>query len=337
MSVDLTTKYLSLSLRSPLVASAGPLTGNLSSLYRLEEAGIGAAVMPSLFEEQILHDQMEVQRFYDYQTDANAESLDYFPELKDAFSTPGAYLERIEDAKRRLSIPIIGSLNASSPGGWVDYARRIESAGADALELNIYFVPTDPEMTAADVEARYVNLVAKVRDAIEIPLAVKIGAQFSALPNFAAQLALAGADGLVLFNRYLEPDLDLDRLRIKPELVFSQPHEARVPLRWIAILRDQLPTVSLAATSGVHSAACVAKLLLAGADAVMMTCALLANGPGFAATTIEALRTWMEEQEYKSVGQLRGSMSRENAPDPSGLERANYVQTLAEFTSRHVV
>ena len=337
MSVDLSTVYLSLELRNPIVASSGPLTGNLASLQRLEEAGVGAVVLPSLFEEQIVHDQLEVERLYEFHADANAESLDFFPELNDQYSTPNAYLQRLEDAKRRLSIPVIASLNGASDGGWIDYARQIESAGADALELNLYFVPTDPEMSSADVEQRYVDLVAKVRDSIQIPLAVKIGAQFSALPHFAGQLALAGADGLVLFNRYLEPDIDLDRLHIKPELVFSQPFESRASLRWIAILRDQLPTVSLAATSGVHSSETAAKLLLVGADAVMMTCALITHGPNFVTKVIAELTDWMVEKEYDSVGQLRGSMSRDNTPDASALERANYVQTLAEFTSRHVV
>ena len=189
-------------------------------------------------------------------------------------------------------------------------------------------------MSGSAVEQRYIELVSKVREAVQIPLAVKIGAQFSSIPHFANQLVLAGADGLVLFNRYLEPDLDLERLQIKPELVFSQPHEARTSLRWIAILRDQLPSASLAATSGVHGATELAKLLLAGADVGMMTCALLLHGPKYAATTLQALTAWMEEQQYESVSQMRGSMSLVNAPDPSGLQRANYVQTLAEFTSR---
>ncbi|MAT70543.1 MAG: dihydroorotate dehydrogenase [Planctomycetaceae bacterium] len=337
MSVDLSTVYLALELKNPLVASSSPLTGTIASLERLEAAGVAAVVLPSLFEEQIVHDQLEVERLYDLHADAYAESLDYFPELNDQYSTPNAYLQRLEDAKSRLSIPVIASLNGSSDGGWVEYARRIEQAGADALELNLYFVPTDPDMSSADVEKRYTDLVAKVRDSIQIPLAVKIGDQFSALPHFAGQLTLAGADGLVLFNRYLEPDIDLEKLHIKPELVFSQPTEARVPLRWIAILRDQLPTVSLAATSGVQNSATAAKLLLVGADAVMMACSLIVHGPEYVSTVLAGLTEWMEENDYESVGQLRGSMSRENTPDASALERANYVQTLAEFTSRYAI
>lgn len=332
MKVDLSTKYLSLTLASPLVASAGPLTGTVDSLRQLEQAGISAAVMPSLFEEQITHYEREVNNLYEYQAYAFAESLTYFPEMEDYNTGPKSYLRRLEAAKQAVSIPIIGSLNGASPGGWTKYARAIQDAGADALELNIYFIPTDPEMAAADVESQYVDLVASVREAISIPLSVKLGQNFSSLPHFAHQLMEAGADGLVLFNRYLEPDIDLQTLQVVPQLVLSNRHELRAPLRWIAILRDQVP-ISLAATSGVHFAEDVIKLLLAGADVVMMTSALLKHGVSYITELTEQLRDWLDVNEYKSVEQLKGSMSRENCPNPSELDRANYMKALVSFTA----
>ena len=331
MTVDLSTRYLGLELKNPLVASASPLTGDLNTLRRLEEAGAAAAVMPSLFEEQIVHDEIEIHRLYEYRSESFAESLSYFPEVLQSSSGPQNYLQRIEEAKQTVTIPVIASLNGASPGGWTRYAHDMQEAGADALELNIYFIPTDAAMTAADVERRYVDLVALVRQSVSIPLAVKIGPNFTALPHFAQQLAEAGADGLVLFNRYLEADIDLDALQIKPDLVLSNRHEARVPLRWIAILRDQL-SISLAASSGVHRWQGAVKLLLAGADVTMMTSALLKNGPDFLRTLLAEMRSWLEEKEYTSITQLKGSMSRGNCPDPSALERANYMKALASFT-----
>ena len=332
MKVDLSTKYLSLTLASPLVASAGPSTGNVDSLQQLEQAGISAAVLPSLFEEQITHHEREVNNLYEYQAYAFAESLTYFPELEDYNTGPKSYLKRLEAAKQAVSIPIIGSLNGASPGGWTKYAKAMQESGADALELNIYFIPTEPELTAADVEKQYVDLVASVREAISIPLSVKLGQNFTALPHFAHQLMEAGADGLVLFNRYLEPDIDLQSLQVVPQLVLSNRHELRAPLRWIAILRDQLP-ISLAATSGVHFAEDVIKLLLAGADVVMMTSALLKHGMSYVSELTEQLRDWLDVNEYKSVEQLKGSMSRENCPNPNELDRANYMKALVSFTA----
>jgi dihydroorotate dehydrogenase (fumarate) len=331
MTVDLSTRYLGLELKNPLVASASPLTGDLNTLRRLEEAGAAAAVMPSLFEEQIVHDEIEIHRLYEYRSESFAESLSYFPEVLQSSSGPQNYLQRIEEAKQTVTIPVIASLNGASPGGWTRYAHDMQEAGADALELNIYFIPTDPAMTAGDVERRYVDLVALVRESVSIPLAVKIGPNFTALPHFAQQLAEAGADGLVLFNRYLEADIDLDALQIKPDLILSNRHEARIPLRWIAILRDQL-SISLAASSGVHRLQGVVKLLLAGADVTMMASALLKNGPDFLRMLLAELQSWLEEKEYTSIMQLKGSMSRGNCPDPSALERANYMKALASFT-----
>ena len=334
MSVDLTTRYLGLQLKNPLMASSSPLTGDLATLRQLEDAGAAAAVLPSLFEEQIVHDELEIARLYEFQSESFAESLTHFPELEDDYPGPSQYLRRVEDAKRALSIPIIGSLNGSSEGGWIRYAKEIEQAGADALELNIYFVPTDPLDTAADVERRYTDLVAAVRSSVTIPLAVKIGPNFSSLPNFAQQLVAAGADGLVLFNRFMEADIDLEVLQFKPDLVLSNRHEARGPIRWIAILRDLLPETSLAATSGVHRMEGVVKLLLAGADVTMLASALLKKGPPFLTRLLKQIQEWLEENEYGSIEQLKGSMSQGNCADPSGLLRTNYMKTLNSFTVR---
>jgi dihydroorotate dehydrogenase (fumarate) len=332
MSVDLSTNYLGMKLKHPLgVAACPPLTGNLEMLRRLEEAGAAFAVMPSLFEEQIEHDELELARLFEYQTESFAESLTYFPEPQDYNTGPRKYLQHIEAAKQTISIPVIGSLNGSSKGGWIRYAKEIEEAGADALELNIYFVPTDPNMTSADVEQRYVDLVADVRKSVSIPLAVKIGQNFTSLPNFAQRLVDAGANGLVLFNRYVEADIDLETLQIKPDLVLSNRHEARVPIRWIAVLRDQL-NASLAATSGVHRMQGAVKLLLAGADVTMMASILLMKGPGILTTILDEMHAWLEENEYESIEQMKGSMSHGNCPDPSALERANYMKALTSYT-----
>ncbi len=335
MAVDLRTTYLGIPLRNPLaVAACPPLTGELDVLERLEQAGASMAVMPSLFEEQIVHEERAIADLYEYQTESFAESLSHFPEYPDYHTGPDEYLQQIEQAKQTISIPIVGSLNGASHGGWVRYAKAIEGAGADALELNIYFVPTDSMMSAADVERRYVDLVSEVRQSVSIPLAVKIGPNFTSLPHFAQALVAAGANGLVLFNRYLEADIDLDTLDIKPDLILSNRHEARVPLRWISILRDQL-SASLGATSGVHRAQGAIKLLLAGADVTMVASVLLMKGPEFLATLLADLEAWLEEKEYDSIEQMKGSMSRGNCPDPSALERANYMKALRNYTTQH--
>ncbi len=334
MSIDLSTQYLGFRLRNPLVASASPLTGNVDSLARLEEAGIAAVVLPSLFEEQIEHEEVEIAKLFEYHTESFAESLTHFPEPDHVRTGPSDYLEHVEAAKRTVTVPVIGSLNGVSPGGWTRYAKWIEEAGADALELNIYFIPTNPLITSSDVEQRYVDLVASVTDSVTIPLAVKIGPTFSALPNFFQRLVQAGAKGLVLFNRYLEADIDLDTLQFTPDLVLSNRHEARGPIRWIAVLRDFLPTpkISLAATSGVHRWQGALKLLLAGADVTMMASALLKMGPPLIPRMLRDLQQWIEEHEYTSIEQLKGSMSQRNCPDPSALVRANYMQALKKYT-----
>ena len=334
MRAGLKTNYLGISLQNPIVASASPLTGDLDTLCQLEQAGVAAAVLPSLFEEQISHDEQRIHAFYEYQSCTSAESLSYFPRLKDYNVGPHEYLRLLEAAKSTVSIPVIGSLNGSTPGGWARYAELIQEAGADAIELNIYFVATDPTMSSADVEQRYIDLVSTVRGAVRIPLAVKIGAQFSNLTNFVPRLVRAGANGVVLFNRFLEPDIDLEKLQITPQLVLSNRHELRLPLRWIAILRDQV-SISLAATSGIHYPEDVIKLLLAGADVCMLTSTLLRHGAEYVSEMLDAIQNWLDAHEYASVEQLKGSMSYGNCPDSGNLERANYMKAIVSYTAAH--
>lgn len=331
MSVDLRTRYLNLELANPLVVSACTLTGKVETLVRLEEAGAAAVVLPSLFEEQIEHDEMEAYKFYEDPANSFSEALTYFPEVEDDNNSgPEIYLRQVEAAKAALTIPVIGSLNGTSQGGWVRYARLIQEAGADALELNVYYVVTDPKMTSAQVEDRYIELVTAVRESVSIPLAVKIGPFFSALPNMARRLVAAGADGLVLFNRFLQPDIDPETRDVTPNLVLSTSDELRLPLRWIAILRGQL-RASLAATTGVHTAEDVLKMLLAGADVTMLASALYKHGPDHLRALLDGVRSWLEEKEYRSVAQMKGSASQVNSPNPAAFERSNYIKTLTTF------
>jgi dihydroorotate dehydrogenase (fumarate) len=330
MTPDLSTTYLGLRLRSPIVASASPLTSNLDSLRDLEGHGIGAAVLPSLFEEQIEHEEIDVHELLEHQTHSFGEAMTWFPELDDYATGPEAYLDHLRQAKAALEIPVIASLNGVSPGGWLRYARLFEDAGADALELNVYSVETDIALSAADVEARTIRLVKEVRAAVSIPLAVKVGPFYSAFAHMAAQLSDAGADGLVLFNRFLQPDIDLETLEISPWLSLSTPGELRLPLRWIAILRGRVP-VSLAGTTGVHDWQSALKLLLAGADVVMVASAALARGTSVVADLRDGLRTWMVEREYTSVEQLKGSLSQASCPDPAAFERGNYMRALVSY------
>lgn len=335
MSVDLSTHYLGIHLKNPLVVSACPLTGELDTLRQLEEAGAAAAVLPSLFEEQIEHEETAIQHLHEFHTESFAESLDYFPELDTYNIGPDSYLDHIRAAKQALGIPIIASLNGASPGGWTSYARMIEQAGADALELNIYVVPTETDLTGERVEQRYVELVGLVREAVSIPLAVKIGPFFSSIPNMAQRLVEAGANGLVLFNRYLEPDIDLETLDVVPHLALSTHEELRLPLRWIAILRDRVKA-SLAATSGVHQCDDVLKVLLAGADVAMTASALLKHGPRHLTDVLEQVQTWLVEREYDSVEQIKGSVSRHNCANPSGFVRANYMKALVSYSGKFI-
>lgn len=330
MSMDLSTTYLGLRLSNPIVVSACPMTEKLDTLRLLEDAGAAAAVFPSLFEEQIEQEELGINALYEYGAESYAEALSYFPELSDYNVGPDGYLRRLEEARQAVSIPIIGSLNGATSGGWVRYARLIEDAGADALELNIYFLATDPDMPPAEVEARYVDLVREVRAAVSIPLAVKIAPFFSALAHLARRLAEAGADGLVLFNRFVHPDIDLETLETVPNLSLSSSYESRLPLTWVALLRNRV-RCSLAATTGIHTHEDALKLILAGADVTMMASALYLHGPQHISAVLSSMRAWMHEREYTGLEQMKGSMSAEHCPDPMAFERITYMKTIAAF------
>ncbi len=334
MTPDLRTRYLGLDLRSPIVASAAPHNGDPAMARRLEDAGVGAIVLPSLFEEEIVEEELELGRSLEQGTEQFAESLAYFPAIPQFSGVAERYLASLERVKAAVGVPVIASLNARSGGGWVRHAQRIEAAGADALELNLYHLAADPRLAAAEVEAIDLDLVAAVRETVTIPLAVKLSPYYSALANFTSAVTVAGADGLVLFNRFYQPDLDLETLAVVPSLELSHPWEMRLPVRWIAILRPRLgATVSLALTTGVHRGADAVKALMVGADAVMMTSALLRHGPEHVAVVERELRGWMTEHEYESVGQLRGSASQATVEDPGAFERANYRRTLQSWAT----
>jgi dihydroorotate dehydrogenase (fumarate) len=328
--VDLRTHYLGLSLKNPLVASASPLSRRLDTVLRLEEAGISAIVMYSLFEEQIIRESHALDHYLSHGSESYAESLSYLPDVGPYNVGPEAYLEHVRRLKARLSIPVIGSLNGVSSGGWVEYARLIEEAGADALELNLYFLPVDPRMSAALLEDNYVALISDIRRVLHIPLAVKLSPYFTALPNLIARMAEAGANAFVLFNRFYQPDIDLEELAIVPNLQLSHPHELRLPLRWIALLAGRVPA-DFAATSGVHHANDVLKAVMVGANVAMMASALLQHGSEHVATTLLVIQSWMEEHEYESIQQMHGSMRQAAVAEPAAFERANYMQVLGSY------
>ena len=332
MPIDLSTQYLGFQLENPLVVSACPLTARPDSLAAIQAAGGAAAVLPSLFEEQIEHFDLELARLHDYQADTMAESLSFFPQMDSYNTGPEKYLDLIRDAKKVTTFPIIASLNGYTRGGWLYYAGLIEQAGADAIELNIYDIPRKTSDGSADIEVQYCELVAELKHRLKIPLAVKVGPYFSSIPSIAKALTEAGADGLVLFNRYLAPDIDLESLQFRPALELSRPAELRLTLRWIAILRDQI-AVSLAATSGVHQTEDVVKSLLVGADATMLATSLLQNGIQHLRSLRIGLLDWLEHRGYVSVQQLKGSMSYERCSNPDQLLRANYLQALTSFTN----
>jgi len=334
VSPDLRTRYLGLELRSPVVASASPLTGDPDRARELADAGAAAIVLPSLFEEEILHEEVELNRALEAGTETYSEALDYFPATGELANAGDRYLANLEAIKRAVSIPVIASLNATTTGGWVRYARLMADAGADAVECNLYRVAADPVRTAAEVEASDLELIAAVRANLDVPLAVKLSPYYSAMANFAGRAVVAGADGLVLFNRFYQPDLDLEELEVVPRVELSRPWELRLPLRWIAILRPQLgPTVGLAATSGVWSGTDVVKALMVGADVAMTTSSVLHSGPKQLAVIEEELLAWMRAHEYVSVEQLRGSATHATADDPSAFERANYMRTLQSWST----
>lgn len=328
--VDLTTTYLGLQLKNPLVASPSPLTEKVENVKRMEEAGIAAIVMYSLFEEQIIHESLELDHFLNRGTETYAESLTYFPDIGRYSLAPDKYLERLEKNKRAVNIPMMGSLNGVSTGGWIEYARKIQDAGADALELNIYYLPTDLNLTSAEMEDNYLKLVSDVRAKVSIPLAVKLAPYFTALPNFANRLVEAGANGLVLFNRFYQPDFDLENLEVAPNLVLSNSNELRLPLRWIAILHGKVKA-DLALTSGVHNGEDAIKAMMAGANVAMTTSALLKRGTSAISQILTGMEEWMTEHEYTSITQMRGSMSQGAVAEPSSFERANYMKVLNSY------
>ena len=327
---DLGTTYLGLALASPLVASASPLSEDLANLRRLEDAGASAVVLHSLFEEQITLESHSLDRHLAQGTESFAEALTYFPDMTGYNLGPDGYLEHVRRAKAAVSIPVIASLNGISSGGWIGYAKDIEAAGADALELNVYFIPTDPDVTGAQVEQMYVDLVRDITASMRIPVAVKIGHAFSAMANVARRLDQAGARALVLFNRFYQPDLDLESLSVVPHLSLSNSYEGLLRLHWVAILYGRVQA-DLAVTGGVHTAQDVLKCMMAGARVAMMTSALLRHGIGHLRHVREDLVRWMEAHEYDSVRQMQGSMSQRAVPHPAAFERANYLKVLSSY------
>lgn len=329
--MDLTTTYLGLTLKNPLVASASPLSKHIETVHRMEAAGVSAIVMYSLFEEQINHESKELAHYILQGQNTFAEVNSYYPDFKTYNTGPTGYLRDLEKVKKAVSIPVIGSLNGTSSGGWIKYAKNIEDSGADALELNIYFLVTNPDMTSSEQEEVYVSLVRDVCSSVQIPVAVKLSPFFTALPQMARRLVEAGARGLVLFNRFYQPDFDLESDEVVPSLNLSTSNDLRLPLRWISMLHNQIGQVDFAATSGVHTAEDVLKVIMAGANVAMTTSSLLKNGIDHASDILANLRDWMEEHEYDSVAQMRGRMSRQSVAEPAAFERANYMKELNSF------
>jgi len=330
--MSLSTNYLGLPLKNPLVASSSPLSHTVDSIQRLEDAGASAVVMYSLFEEQITFDSLYVDHYLRSNADSFAESLSYFPEMDSYNVWPDEYLKLIRRAKETVDIPIIGSLNGVSMGGWTNYASLIEDAGADALELNIYYVPTSLEITGREVEDIYVDMLRQVKRAVTIPLSIKLSPFFSSVAHMSKRLVDHGANGLVLFNRFYQPDLDLEKLEVAPRLVLSNSHELRLPLRWVAILYGRV-LADLAITTGIHTRDDVLKGLMAGAKVTMMASELLQNGLRRIKEILRELEDWMDEHEYESVEQLKGSLSQKNCPNPSEFERAQYMRAISRVPS----
>jgi dihydroorotate dehydrogenase (fumarate) len=328
--MDLSTTYLGLRLKNPLIASASPLSKKVERARRLEEAGIAAIVMYSLFEEQIIHESLELDHYLTRGTDSYAEAMSYLPDAGTYHLLPDKYLAKVTELKKAVSIPVIGSLNGVSKGGWVRYARLIQEAGADAVELNLYYIPTDPAITAQQLEDSQVELVAEVKSSIKIPLAVKLSPFYTSLPNFANRLVKAGANGLVLFNRFYQPDFDLEELEIAHTLELSTSGDLRLPLRWISILHGRMD-VDFALTSGVHTATDAIKAMMSGANAAMMASELLHHGIERVPEILSEIQTWMEIHKYTSIEQMQGSMSQKSVAEPAAFERANYMKVLSSF------
>jgi dihydroorotate dehydrogenase (fumarate) len=328
--MNLKTTYLGLKLRTPLVTAASPLSSEIDRIKQMEDVGASAIVLYSLFEEQLRQDQAEIEHHLEHGTESFAEALTYFPELKDFRLGPEEYLQHIALAKKAVDIPIIASLNCSSDGAWTQYAEAIQQAGADALELNIYQMPTDVNITAAQVEQTYIDILKAVRSVITIPIAVKLSPFFTNFANMARRLEQAGANGLVMFNRFYQPDIDLEALEVKPNMLLSTPMAMRIPLRWIALLYGRL-SLSLAASSGVHRASDALKMLMAGADVTMLCSTLIRHGLRQFDVIERDLVAWMEKHEYESVAQLKGSLSQKNCPDPTAFGRAQYMRAISQI------
>ncbi|MFO7322330.1 MAG: dihydroorotate dehydrogenase-like protein [Chloroflexota bacterium] len=331
--MNLSTTYLGLNLRSPLVVSASPLSETIDNIKRMEAAGAGAVVLYSLFEEQLRLERDALFHYLEAGTESHAEALTYFPQPSEYRIGPEGYLEHIRKAKAAVDIPIIASLNGTSLGGWTQFAREIEQAGADALELNIYYIPTDPNLTSEQVEQTYIDILKAVKESVRIPVAVKLSPFFSSFANMARRLEEAGADGLVLFNRFYQPDIDLEALEVKTNVLLSTPQALRLPLTWIGLLYGRIH-VSLAATSGVHTAEDALKLLMVGADVTMMASVLLQRGIEHLREIETDMRRWLEEHEYESVAQLKGSMSQINSDNPSAFERAQYMRAISSYPAQ---
>jgi dihydroorotate dehydrogenase (fumarate) len=328
--VDLTTTYMGMMLKNPLVASSSPLSQKVATVKELEAAGASAVVVHSLFEEQIIRESLKLHRDLIRGTETYAEALTYIPEIGQYSIGPEAYLDHVSRLKDAVNIPVMGSLNGVSTGGWIEYAKKIEDAGADALELNLYYIATDPELTSAEIEETYYTLVRDVRAEVRIPIAIKLSPFFTALPNFVRRMATTGANGIVLFNRFYQPDFDLDALEVVPNLVLSTSQELRLPLRWIAILYGQVQA-DFALTTGIHSHLDVLKGLMAGASVTMMASELLQNGIWRVSDILGDLERWMVEHEYESVTQMKGSMSQKAVAEPGVFERANYMKVLSSY------
>ena len=328
--MDLSTTYLGLKLRTPLVPSASPLSEDLDNLKRMEDAGASAVVLHSLFEEQIRYERYELHWHLTHGTESYPEALTYFPEPSEFHIGPEAYLKHIVRAKAAARIPIIASLNGSTLSGWTSFAKQIQQAGADALELNIYKIPTDLDQPGSEVEQTYLDILKAVKSEVAFPVAVRLSPFFSNFANMARRLDDAGANGLVLFNRFYQPDIELESLEVTPNILLSTPMAMRLPLRWIAILYDHL-SASLAATSGIHRAADVLRMLMAGADVTMLCSVLLRRGVEHIAVIERELCAWLEEHEYESVEQLKGSLSQKNCADPSAFERAQYMRAISTY------
>lgn len=328
---DLTTMYLGLRLRTPLIASASPLTGRIDTLIELVEAGASAVVLPSLFEEEVEAEAWRLHHLLDTHTESFAEASGFFPDFDFGDSGVHGHVKLLGAAKDAVQVPVIASVNGVTPGGWTRYAETLADAGADAIELNLYAVAADAHRSGVQVEEDYLKVIELVRSRVDVPLAVKLSPFFSATAHFARRAATAGADAVVLFNRFYQPDIDLSTRDVRPKIELSQPAELRLPLRWLAIIRAQLPGVGLAATTGVHSGFDAAKAILAGADAVMMASVLLRHGPRYLARIESELEAWLIQQDFQTVGQARGSVSRPGTADPTAYERANYLRTLASY------